>query len=88
MGQAKNRGTREQRVATAQHRDADAAAAERAIVAGRQQALARAAKDDQRDPPRRAAVVGGVSPRMRLALAGIALAIDRVGTVTVKEEAQ
>lgn len=93
MGQAKNRGTREQRVAEAEQNAAWLAneQAEReqviklgkALASARQhEALAHAARNDQRDPPKRIAIVGGISPRMRLALSGLALAVDRVGVVT------
>ncbi len=99
MGQAKLRGTREQRVAAAKQRenavklgaalatarqqeaiDADRKRRDEAAVRKRE-ALREVAVLDMRDPPARAVIVGGVSPRMRLALAGLGSLIDRVGVV-------
>ena len=99
MGQAKNRGTREQRVAAAEQRenaaklgaalatarhqeavDADRKRRDEA-AASKREVLREVAVLDMRDPPARAVIVGGVSPRMRLALQGLGTLIDRVGVV-------
>lgn len=82
MGQAKNRGTREQRVANAEQRETAARVGAALAGARKREALAQAARDDLRDPPARAVVVGGISPRMRLALAGLARLADAVGTLS------
>lgn len=100
MGQAKNRGTREQRVAIAEQQAAESAqrdnvAKTAAAMAGQRlrdelaataarnrKALDEAAALDTRYPPARPLVIGGISPRMRLALAGLGELVDRVGIVS------
>lgn len=86
MGQAKNRGTRDERVAAAQARETAVRIGDVLAKARQREALDKAARVDAVKPPARATVVGGITPRMRLALAGLAHMIDGVGVVNATGE--